>query len=169
MRDYHKMMSILILVHDSAEYNNRITIDKKGHSVLEYKVSPETRIALLKALRKATRIFFSAGCDKALIQGSSKMPLIPMDESILENLISDKTLDFSRTPLSSAHPQGGARMGSDPKKSVCDLKGKVYGTHSIYITDASLFPTSVKVNPYETVMLLSKWVAENINNLNSAP
>jgi choline dehydrogenase-like flavoprotein len=163
MRDYHKMMSILILVHDQAEHHNCIAIDKKGNTVIDYTVSPETRVALLKALREATRIFFAAGCKKALIPGSDKMPLTPSDISQLETLISEKALNFSKTPLSSAHPQGGARMGNDPKISVCDLKGKVFGTNSIYVADASLFPTSVKVNPYETVMLLSKWVAENID------
>ena len=64
--------------------------------------------------------------------------------------------------MSSAHPQGGARMGSDPKIAVCDPNGKMYGTESIYISDASLFPTSVKVNPYETIMLLAKHIAENL-------
>lgn len=162
MRDYHKMMSILILVHDNAEHHNRISIDKKSNSVVNYKVSFKTRAALLKALREASRIFFAAGCEKAMIPGSAKVPLTPLDIPQLDNLITDKTLDFSKTPLSSAHPQGGARMGSDPSKSVCDLNGKVYGTESIYVADASLFPTSVKVNPYETVMLLAKRVAENM-------
>jgi len=163
MRDYHKMMSILILVHDKAEHHNRINIDKKGNTVIDYKVSTKTRVALLKALREATRIFFAAGCVKALVPGSAKIPLTPSDVLELEDLITDKILYFSKTPLSSAHPQGGARMGSDLENSVCDLKGKVYGTNSIYVADASLFPTSVKVNPYETVMLLAKWVAEGIN------
>jgi len=53
-------------------------------------------------------------------------------------------------------------MGKSNSDSVCDRYRKVHGTNSIYVCDASLFPTSVKVNPYETIMLLAKWVAENI-------
>ena len=162
MLDYSKMMSILILVHDQAEYENRIGIDNKGNPLIDYSISKKTRASLLKALREATRIFFAAGCEKALIPASDRMPIVSEDIPDLENIISDKNLNFSKTPLSSAHPQGGARMGVDSKTSVCDVTGKVYGTESIYVADASLFPTSVKVNPYETIMLLAKWVAENI-------
>jgi choline dehydrogenase-like flavoprotein len=32
----------------------------------------------------------------------------------------------------------------------------------VYVVDASLFPTSVKVNLYETVMLLATHVAEMV-------
>ena len=162
MRDYSKMMSILILVHDHAEYGNRISIDKKGNPLIDYSISNKTRASLLKALRETTRIFFAAGCEKALIPASDRMPIVSEDIADLENIISDKNLNFSKTPLSSAHPQGGCRMGIDPDESVCDINGKVFGTDSIYVADASLFPTSVKVNPYETIMLLAKWVAENI-------
>ena len=31
--------------------------------------------------------------------------------------------------------------------------GRLHGLDSVYVADASLFPISVKVNPYETVML----------------
>lgn len=164
MRDYDKMMSILILIHDKAEYSNRISIDKKGNPIVNYTVSSKTRASLIKALREATRIFFAAGCEKALIPASDRMPISASDIVDLESIISDTNLNFSRTPLSSAHPQGGCRMGIDPDESVCDINGKVYGTESIYVADASLFPTSVKVNPYETIMLLAKWVAERVND-----
>jgi len=107
-------------------------------------------------------LFFAAGCEKVLIPGSCKLPILKTDIAEIDTLISEKNLNLNKTPLSSAHPQGGAKMGIDPKNSVCNLYGKVYGTKSIYVCDASLFPTSVKVNPYETIMVLSKWVAENL-------
>ncbi len=162
MKDYHKMMSILILAHDKAEYKNRITIDKKGNSIIDYTVSEKSKIALVKALQEATKIFFSAGCKKIMLPAAKHLPLTPTDENNIEELVSLKYLNLFKTPLSSAHPQGGARMGKDKTTAVCDQNGKVFGTRSIYISDASLFPTSVKVNPYETIMLLAKHVAEEI-------
>jgi choline dehydrogenase-like flavoprotein len=53
-------------------------------------------------------------------------------------------------------------MGLNSSSAVCDSDGNVFGTESIYVCDASLFPTSVEVNPYETVMLLAKHVAERL-------
>lgn len=162
MKNYNKMMSILILAHDKAEYHNRISIDKKGNTIIDYKLSQHSKKALVKALKEATQIFFAAGCKKVLLPGSNKIPLLEGDLKYLDQHISQKNLNLYKTPLSSAHPQGGSRMGNDSSNSVCDVFGKVYGTNSIYVSDASLFPTSVQVNPYETIMLLVKWVAENI-------
>ena len=162
MKNYDKMMSILILAHDKAEYHNRIAIDNKGKTVVDYTLSKQSKNALVKALKEATKIFFAAGCEKVLLPASNKYPLLKEDVNELDKFISEKYLNLYKTPLSSAHPQGGARMGHDNSSSVCDIYGKVYGTNSIYVCDASLFPTSVKVNPYETIMLLAKWVAENL-------
>jgi len=162
MNDYDKMMSILILAHDSATYNNRITINKKGKTVVDYTVSNKTKTALVKALQEAARIFFKAGCKKIMLPAVQNLPLTPKDETDIEKLVCLKNLNLFKTPLSSAHPQGGARMGKDKNSAVCDKNGKVFGTRSVYISDASLFPTSVKVNPYETIMLLAKHIAENM-------
>ena len=162
MKQYDKMMSILILAHDKAEFKNKISIDKKGNTVVDYSLNMQTKNALIKALQEATKIFFAAGCEKVMVPAVNKLPLIKSDLNNIENLIHIKNLNLYKTPLSSAHPQGGARMGKGNSDSVCDRYGKVHGTNSIYVCDASLFPTSVKVNPYETIMLLAKWVAENI-------
>ncbi|MCF6213823.1 MAG: GMC family oxidoreductase N-terminal domain-containing protein [Flavobacteriaceae bacterium] len=164
MSDYDKMMSILILAHDKAEFKNRITINKKGERILDYTLSEQSKKSLVKALQESAKLFFAAGCVKTLLPASKKLPLIKTDVDKIDELISEKYLNLNKTPLSSAHPQGGARMGSDSENSVCNIYGKVYGTKSIYVCDASLFPTSVKVNPYETIMLLAKWVAENMFN-----
>ena len=166
MKNYDKMMSILILAHDKAEYHNRITIDKKGKTVVDYTLSKQSKGALVKALKEATKIFFAAGCKKVLLPASNKNPLLEDDVNELDKFIAGKYLNLYKTPLSSAHPQGGARMGIDNASSVCDIYGKVYGTNSIYVCDASLFPTSVKVNPYETLMLIAKWIAENFTKEN---
>ena len=162
MARYDHMMSILILSHDKALYNNRIAINKKGQPVIDYSVSPETKNSLVMAIRKAAEIFIEAGCSSFRLPASNQL-IGPENKNQLNNLIHEKYLDFAQTPLSTAHPQGGCRMGKSEHESVVDLNGKLWGTKSIYIADASLFPTSVKVNPYETVMLLATHVANQIN------
>ncbi len=164
MKDYQKMMSILILSHDMAEEHNKITLDKNQNPILHYTVHPEVKTSLIKALRKSAEILFAAGCEKVVLPGSSKNPLLKSDLENISTYVNENTLVFERSPLSSAHPQGGSRMGTSPENSVTDLSGKVWGTKNVYIADASLFPTSVKVNPYETVMLLSRYVSEQIIN-----
>jgi choline dehydrogenase-like flavoprotein len=57
---------------------------------------------------------------------------------------------------------GGCRMGSDPESSVTDAWGRVHGHPNIVVADASLFPTSSKVNPFLTIMALAERGAERI-------
>lgn len=162
MRRYRQMMSILILAHDDPQPGNRITVDGDGQSVIDYTVPPEVKTALVKALRRSARIFLAAGCTEMMLPGSRKPVLTPDDEPDLDALITEKKLSFHQSPLSSAHPQGGARMGRDPAQSVVTPDGHLHGADNVFVADASLFPTSSKVNPYETVMLLATHVARQV-------
>jgi choline dehydrogenase-like flavoprotein len=80
----------------------------------------------------------------------------------LESFISPKNFLANKTPIASAHPQGGCRMGADSTTSVTNAHGKVHGHDWLYIADASLFPKSSHVNPYLTIMALSERVAEEL-------
>ena len=162
MRRYTQMMSILILAHDPAEPHNRITIDRAGSMVLDYHVAPAVKTALVKAIRRSLQIFFAAGCSEAMVPGSTQRVLTNADADHLDTLVTEEALRFPQSPLSSAHPQGGARMGTDPTRSVVSPEGHVHGVDSVFVADASLFPTSSHVNPYETVMLLACHVADRV-------
>jgi len=60
------------------------------------------------------------------------------------------------------HLMGTARMGGDPTRHVCDAYGKVYGSEGLWVSDASLFPTPIGVNPMETIMALATRNAERL-------
>ena len=49
------------------------------------------------------------------------------------------------------HPMGTCRMGSDPAHSVVDAEGRVWGQSGLFIADASVFPSSLGINPALTV------------------
>jgi long-chain-alcohol oxidase len=60
-----------------------------------------------------------------------------------------KSRDFT---ISSYHPLGSCRMGTDPSKSVVDEGFKVWNTKNLYIVDGSIFPDSTGLNPQMTIM-----------------
>ena len=64
--------------------------------------------------------------------------------------------------LEAFHPMGTARISSDPATGVCTPDGAVNGTRGLYVADASLFPTSVGVNPMMTVIAFAKRVAAEV-------
>jgi len=55
---------------------------------------------------------------------------------------------------------GGCAMGSSAGDSVTDGWGRVHGLPWLRIADASLFPDSLEINPYLTIMALADRTAE---------
>ena len=57
---------------------------------------------------------------------------------------------------------GTARIAADPREGVCATDGSVNGTRGLYVADASLFPTSVGVNPMMTIIAFAKQIARGL-------
>jgi choline dehydrogenase-like flavoprotein len=53
------------------------------------------------------------------------------------------------------HQAGTCRMGSDPKTSVTDPWGRVWGHDNLFVSDGSLHPTNGGFNPVLTIMALA--------------
>ena len=60
------------------------------------------------------------------------------------------------------HPCGTLRMGVDVGDSVVNRAGRVHGVANLWVTDASVFPTSMGVNPSLTIAANALRVAEEI-------
>ena len=60
------------------------------------------------------------------------------------------------------HMMGTARMGRDRTKSVTDNFGFMHDVDRLLISDASLFPTPIRVNPMETIMALATRAAGHV-------
>ncbi|MBX7148709.1 GMC family oxidoreductase [bacterium] len=116
-----------------------------------------------RAIALLSEIYFAAG---------AKRVYLPFD-----NLHEIKTLDDIRKiyeypmrpidlELMTVHMMGTAQMGSDPKKSVVNGFGESHDVKGLYVADASVFPSSIGVNPQETIMALATrtafHIAENV-------
>lgn len=62
----------------------------------------------------------------------------------------------------SCHPQGTAHMGADPARSVVGPQGETREVRRLFVADASLFPTSMIVNPQLSVYGLAGYIADQI-------
>jgi choline dehydrogenase-like flavoprotein len=164
MGAYDRLMAVLVLSHDPARADNRITLDRKGAIAFQYAIGPETVDALCHAQIQSARIFLAAGCERVVLPcGDRRVVTAKEAETIdLDRFVSPKNFIPNRTPVSSAHPQGGCRMGQGPADSVTDVWGEVHGAPSVFVADASLFPGSAHVNPYLTVMALADRVGERV-------
>jgi choline dehydrogenase-like flavoprotein len=68
-----------------------------------------------------------------------------------------------------SHQCGTARLGADPSTSVVNLNCRSHGVSNLWITDASILPTSAAVNPALTIAALSLKAGEAMRTELSQP
>ena len=162
MQSYSHLTCALSLVHDAAEEQNRIFLHR-GRPVLDYALSEQSKESILHALRSVGELYFAAGAEEYVSPVSSGFG-VRREEGLagLERTITREAFLSGKVVVNSAHPMGGCRMGASRDNGVTDACGRVFGHPSLVVADASLFPTSSKVNPYLTVMALADRIAEKI-------
>jgi choline dehydrogenase-like flavoprotein len=162
MRAFPRLQMILVLALDKATPGNRVSVDGQGQPVVRYAFTPRVIESLVRATRASARIFFAAGALRVHAP-SADPPLIEAgDAHRLDQRIDARHFKPGRVSVSAAHLMGGCGMGRGPADSVTDAWGRVHGLPWLRVADSSLFPDSLEINPYLTVMALADRVAEKV-------
>jgi choline dehydrogenase-like flavoprotein len=69
----------------------------------------------------------------------------------------DFVKDASDITIGTGHPQGGNILSANLKLGVVDPEFRAHGYNNLFVCDASVFPTSLGVNPQLTVMALANY------------
>ncbi len=162
MQAFPRLQMILVLACDRAAPGNRVTVDRAGNPVVHYRFTPETIDGLVRGTRASARIFFAAGAIRVHAPLADP-PLVEAREAArLDDRITARHCRLGKTSISAAHLMGGCGMGRDSSDSVTDGWGRVHGVPWLRVADASLFPDSLEINPYLTIMALADRVAEAV-------
>ncbi len=158
VRKYHHVSMAGVLVHDQAV--GQIKLNHNGDATLDYDLSKEDQEKMVDGMRKAALIYFKTDA-KEVITGHIETTIIKNEGEIEEKIKSDSA-GQGKLLIASAHPQGGNKMGSDSNVAVVDSYCKSHDLENLYICDASVFPTSIGVNPQLTVLMLATIAADHI-------
>lgn len=112
------------------------------------KFDPRDLPRIKLALKRIGELLFQSGAIELYLPVAMDRPvksLVELDK-ILEGVKPDE-LD-----LVTVHVMSSCAMGSDPKKSVVDLNGKVWGMKNVMVCDASILPSSFGESPQGTIM-----------------
>ncbi|MBI3664354.1 MAG: GMC family oxidoreductase [Acidobacteria bacterium] len=162
MRAFPRLQMILVLACDPAVERNRVTIDAAGRPVVHYYFAPEVTRTLVRGAVASARIFFAAGARRVHLPMAQPPTVEARDAARLDPIAEKTPFHLGKVTVSAAHLQGGCAMGRAPADSVTDPFGRVHGIPWLRVADASLFPDSVEINPYLTIMSLADRVAEKI-------
>jgi choline dehydrogenase-like flavoprotein len=156
-KNYGNMAGIGILTSEKAE--GRVCSAPNGKPVIFFQPAPRDAEVMHKGMLLADRILFAAGARKVL-NGSYAFPEANSTAD-LEHAAALKVRPQDLL-IMAFHPQGTCRMGVDPKNSIVSPSGECHDLAHLYIADASVFPSSIGVNPQETIWAMAHKISENI-------
>jgi choline dehydrogenase-like flavoprotein len=157
MARYNRLACAGVLV--GTESNAEVRVAGLTGRDIRYKPAEKDFNFLLDGLELTGRIFLEAGAE-CVIPNTFKYYEFK-NENELKSL-RDVVRDTSDITLGSGHPQGGNVMCRNPEIGVVDSDFKVFGYDNLYVCDASVFPSSVCVNPQLTVMTLADYAVNFI-------
>ena len=158
MRRYAYLSCIGVVVGSQSNATIKPGFRGKGMK-LDYEPTESDLKLLLKGTKLAARIHFASHALRVMpmtFRSTSYTSVEQVDE--LDDIVRDNT-DIG---LHTTHPQGGNAVSRDPAKGVVDERFRVYGMENLYVCDASVFPSSVTVNPQLTVMAVADYAASGI-------
>lgn len=157
MRDARYHSGLVTLIHDHNV--GRISLcDGAAH--IDYRIADADHPSMKAALKAAARLHLAAGAEKVLVPTVQRLEI--HREADIDPVVDGLPNAPHTLRLVSYHPQGSCRMGADPARAVVDPFGQTHEVGGLYVADASLFPTSIIVNPQQTVYALAHYVADHI-------
>jgi choline dehydrogenase-like flavoprotein len=162
MTAFPRLQMILVLACDKAVPGNRVTVDGEGSPIVRYGFTPEVMESMAAATRAAARIFFAAGAERVHAPTAEPTLIDRSEAGDIESRIDARHFLPGRVSVSAAHLMGGCGMGRSAADSVTDSWGRVHGHPWLRVADSALFPDSIEINPYLTIMALADRVAEGI-------
>jgi choline dehydrogenase-like flavoprotein len=134
---------------DLPDPENRVTLDRDGNIVLQYKPNNEEGHKRLIAKLKG------------LLQKQTACRV--HGHECHQGIFSRNLFVGQRIPLAGvAHQNGTVRFGNDPKTSALDPFCKAWELDNLYVVDASFFPSSAAVNPALTIIANALRVGDHL-------
>lgn len=154
MADYRKMAGFGIMVTDTS--SGRVIKGLNHSPLIFYNLNEADTAKFAKGVQIAARVYLEAGANRILL------PIHGIDEITCESdLLKLKGIKIKPgdLELSAFHPMGTCRMGDNAKNSVVNSHLETHDVKGLFIADASVFPSSLGVNPQISIMAFSLFAA----------
>lgn len=126
-----------------------VTLKSDGRPSVAYPIGPALQESFREAHKALARVHLAAGAAEV-----ASLHLDPVAVTAPEQV--DPTYDglphgALEHAIFTAHQMGGVAMGSDPSRHPVDLDHRFRGVDNLFVVDGSVLPTSLGVNPSETI------------------
>ena len=162
MSSFNQLGVLIGLTRDGAERSRssgRVRVNRRGETSIAYALTAEDQRRVRASLSATAQLHFAAGARE--VGTMHTRPIVVRSAADVARL-EEGSVGPNRIGLFSAHVNGTCRMGTDPSTSGATPEGERHGVRGLYISDGSLLPTSLGVNPQETIMAVATVLAERM-------
>lgn len=156
MAEYKKMISFGLMVADRDSVGAVRGMGDRP-PLIRYQLGADDKNRLVFGLKKVLEILFAAGAAEVYpgIHGFDALTAAAQIERIVPEDVARADLT-----LSAYHPMGTCRMGRDARRAVVDSYLESHAVKRLFVVDASVFPTSLGVNPQASIMTFAARTAD---------
>mmetsp|Transcript_11165 Transcript_11165/g.18281 ORF Transcript_11165/g.18281 Transcript_11165/m.18281 type:complete len:359 (+) Transcript_11165:405-1481(+) len=177
MTMWRRSSTFIFISRDRSQRSNRVEIDSEGNPMLFYTIQEKKQgeegddlQMLLNGLITNMRFMRAAGASFVYTPhenfpwhycGGDKVEEAERFEKYLEQVRSEG-VKISSMQVFSAHQMSSCRMAADPAKGPTSPSGELFECANLFISDASVFPTSLGINPMVTIESFAHMISRNI-------
>ena len=162
MRDYTRYVSCGVVV--GTDHNGRVKrtgLLRELLGPIDYRMTDADLDVLKRGMTTAAQAYLAAGADLVLPSTFTDAPITaaefgPDDARAIRAHLDRAIGAPADVTLNSSHPQGGNPLG-DRRTGAVDATFRVHGMPNLFVCDASVFPTTIRINPMLTIMALADY------------
>ncbi|MEW5742580.1 MAG: GMC family oxidoreductase [Myxococcota bacterium] len=127
-----------------------------SRSAMTYSVTDGDLAIIKEGMRETARIYFAAGAldvHAGLVGQGPAKSLEELDKQL-------KAVPLDKMSIYASHPMSTNRMSAKREDGVVKPDGETWDVRNLVVADASVFPTSLGVNPQITVMTCASVIAK---------
>ena len=152
-------IALMIDGFDPSENGGTVTLRPDGGPKLDYPFTERNYECFRAGMKAIAQLHLANGARE--IVSFHATPLHITRESDVGR-IDSRPLGPNRFAAFTAHQMGGCRMGTDPERSVVNPELRHHAIENLFVVDGSVFPTSLGVNPMESIYGLASWASDHV-------
>jgi len=145
--------------HDDVD-GGTVSLRPSGMPLLTYPIPDRLWRAFRFAQKRLAEVQFASGAKTVLTLHDPPLALASVRDL---DRVDSRPYEVGRLPVFTAHQMGGCAMGDDAQTSIVRSEDLRHHTlTNLHVIDGSVFPTSLGVNPQESIYGLSRLMATRL-------
>jgi choline dehydrogenase-like flavoprotein len=159
MRNYHRMVGILVLLHDQSR--GTVRADRGGRPQISYALDPREGALMAEGMKHCAEILFASGATQVMAPYARPVVLEPGDDPAVFETLGVHQGDI---PIASTHPQSTCAMGEDPRRAVVNSYCRSHELANLFVCDMGVFPSSLGAPPQISTAAIADRTAQYIKS-----